>query len=246
MQFRAQQEQFERLFEESFSNFQGEESFSNFQGDASWQWEPRIVGHVLPAGQVLFPFAPIIVSLDRSHFALVNADCSIGVYKGSVQPLIRHLMRSSNPPDMTDFDYAFRSPGDPSLGGNCFAGLDGAGVLHVFAGHPDLDFTPIWETATQNDDFPTRFSRYYLELTDTGELAVLKLEPGDPEASCVWSSFSCDIYVALLLEARIELIRTFRSSIRSFARWVKWLQGYEPIQLVWERIKRLIGTLFHE
>jgi hypothetical protein len=34
------------------------------------------------AGQIMFPYMPIMISQDESHYAFLDMQCSFGVYKG--------------------------------------------------------------------------------------------------------------------------------------------------------------------
>jgi hypothetical protein len=82
-----------------------------------------------------------------------------------------------------------------SLGGKCFAGLGEDGLLRVFRGHPDSPgYLPIWSSSLSGKDsslYGNFFRRVYLEVSDSGELAVFSLAAGSPISECLWSSESC-------------------------------------------------------
>lgn len=157
---------------------------------------------------------------------VLDYDCRIGVFKGDVHDFVQHLqyLRDSEL-DSTVFELLFQTRGDESLRGNCFAGLDNSGVLHVFDGHPDFEYSSLWNSELAEGEegqfYANSFARYYLELTSNGELAVLKLKTGEPEPHCVWSTMGCNKYVALFNEARIEAGRMFKGLARIMAQVAK-------------------------
>lgn len=183
--------------------------------------QPVVSGSMLQAGQPIFPYSPIMTSSDGSHFAFLDWHCALGVYEGMVDDLLR-LLLVQDPPDLTNLPLKlkFRTTGEPSLRGHCFAGLDDEGILRVYQGHPAYgDFSPIWSSDTAVDEttdaslFARRFQRFYLELASTGELAVLRLTPGESEVECVWSTTSCNAYLAMLKEVQLTLVHRFRTVI---------------------------------
>lgn len=186
-------------------------------------YRPSVANTILPATQVIFPYSPIIVSQDRQHFALLDIHCSLGVYKGDADVVIKHLIFFQSPPDLTmmPVELKFRTEGEPSLNGRCFAGLDKVGILRVYRGHPEYpdDSEPLWSSdppADDSSDYNSYFQRFYLELSNTGELAVRMFVAGSSDSQCVWSTTSCNVYMALLKEMRGQvsqsLIEVFRET----------------------------------
>lgn len=197
----------------------------NFSG-----YRPVIAGSILPAMQVIYPYTPILVSQDRSHFALLDMHCSLGVYRGDVDILIRYLLIADRPPDLTmmPLELKFRTEGDSSLNGQCFAGLDDTGVFRVYRGHPDYSehSQPLWSSGPPREDisnYNSYFHRFYVELLSSGELAVRMLEYGSSESQCVWSTTSCNAYVALLKDITGQVavtVNEIRGEIKQFLQWL--------------------------
>jgi hypothetical protein len=94
---------------------------------------PVVTGPIMPSGEVMFPYTPLMISSDGSHFAMLDIHCSFTVYKGDVRVVMDSFMMGA-PPDMTTLpvEVVFRSEGDSSLQGQCFAGLDDRGVFGVY------------------------------------------------------------------------------------------------------------------
>ena len=179
-------------------------------------YRPSVANTILPATQVIFPYSPIIVSQDRQHFALLDIHCSLGVYKGDADVVIKHLIFFQSPPDLTmmPVELKFRTEGEPSLNGRCFAGLDEVGILRVYRGHPEYpdNSEPLWSSDPPVDDsseYNSYFQRFYLELSNTGELAVRMFVAGSSDSQCVWSTTSCNVYMALLKEMRGQVSQSF-------------------------------------
>ena len=181
----------------------------NMNDFPSGRYHPSFADTILPANQVIFPYTPIILSPDRQHFALLDIHCSLGVYKGDAAVVTDYLLFTQRPPDlsMLPVELKFRTEGDKSLNGRCFAGLDETGVLRVYRGHPEYpdNAEPLWSSDPPAEDpssYNMYFQRFYLELSSSGELAVRMLVAGSSESQCVWSTTSCNVYVALLKEMR--------------------------------------------
>lgn len=225
-------------------------------------FQPEIIGSILPAGEVIFPYVPIMTSEDRSHFSMLDMHCSLGVYRGNVDDVVKHLIKGLTP-DMTTLavELKFRTEGESSLKGNCFAGLDDIGVLRVFKGHPDAQYSPIWTSNSNIDDeYETysNFQRYYLELSNTGELAVLSLIAGSAEADCIWSTTNCNIYVAMIndlqsqtkqvIKGAIEsILRAYRSIIRGINIFIDDVKNqglYDASKDLFNKLKRKFDVLF--
>ena len=125
---------------------------------------PGLIGPVLPAGNVLFPYSPILAR--PNHFSYLDASCSLVVAEGDPEVFMYHLLLDVRtdggyvPPVLEEIEYSeerkrmravFRSPSFPQLEGNCFAGLYEDGVLAVFAGHPDMPgMQPLWHSESEN------------------------------------------------------------------------------------------------
>lgn len=216
-QNRRRQQQFEQLVNE-FQNSRG-----SFRGNRNYR--PVIDGPIVHAGQVIFPFSPILTSPDHSHFALLDINCSLRVYKGNAQDFVRYWMITNRLNNQIDLVY-----NTPSfdLEGKCFAGVDGGGVLRVFEGHPEYNFAPIWESHAPEMEtvYSSMYSRYYIELTSAGEMAVLRGTVGDPEPSCVWSSTSCNPYLSILHEIKIESTRVLKRSLRVLLKVLQRFIGF--------------------
>ena len=232
---RYMQKQYEAYEQQQRQQYEQQQFFDDLLHDfyQSSFFQPEIIGSILPAGEVIFPYVPIMTSEDRSHFAMLDVHCSLGIYRGNVDDVVRHLIRGLTP-DLTSLavELKFRTEGEPSLKGNCFGGLDDIGILRIFKGHPDTQYSPIWTShnnAEHDNDYDSysNFQRYYLELSNTGELAVLSLIAGAAEAECIWSTTNCNIYVAIINDIRSQTKQIFKAALddimrvyRSFVRGV--------------------------
>jgi hypothetical protein len=163
---------------DDWEDYEEEINTSSFFGN-----QPVIAGPMLPAMQVIFPYTPIIVSEDQSHFCFLDMHCSFGVYKGDLNELIRHLLVGNEPPDLTimPLELKFRTEGEPTLNGQCFAGLDESGVLRVYRGHPDYpgSLHPIWSSDPPKEDasmYNSYFRSFYVELSSKGYMIGLRFD----------------------------------------------------------------------
>ena len=140
--------------------------------------------------------------------------CSIIIYQGDLETFTRNtLLYGSglgiNNSAFSEFDELYRSPQFPMLGGNCFAGLDDAGVLHIFRGQPVGIYHSMWSTSKHNAHGLFGFERYQLQLLREGELRIHEVQAA--ENVCVWSSASasCNDYISsasmAITKARISL-----------------------------------------
>jgi hypothetical protein len=189
-------------------------------------------------GDVLFPYSPILSSVDGSHFAMVDADCSFVVYRGDAQMFLADLYHSGG--DLRQLSWhlyqqLYRSKGAPGLEGACFAGLDRGGVLKVFAGHPERydHFNPVWTTGFldgdddyggMGDQLGARMTSYFLELSSVGDATIRAVTVGNPESACVWSTTSCDEFVSIVKETlggAMGVLRGLARSVRGLSRFVK-------------------------
>ena len=181
---------------------------------------PVFTGAFYPSGSVILPYNPIIVSAERSHFALLDLNCTLAVYRGNPDELMSYLLRADSL-DLSDIPYfkeLYKSDNkaDPSsssaLQGQCFTGLDDFGVIRIFAGHPDNVYSrEVWASSSsddrENDSYQSLYQRFYLELSDTGELFVLSLTAGSSEAQCVWATTSCNVYIAIMKDVQNDVGR---------------------------------------
>lgn len=200
----------QRAFEEAFF---GSHSINDFV-------RPVLAGPFFPSRSVIFPYNPILVSVDRSSFALLDIHCSFGVYKGNPDELISYLY-TSDTPDLSHLavELQFRTEGESSLKGRCFAGLDDDGIFAVYRGHPEgMVVDSIW--STKPPEYVSRhnpyFHRYYLELSSSGELAVRRLIAGSTDAECVWSTTSCNLYIAMINDLKNGASRVLFGGSRLF------------------------------
>lgn len=236
-QYEQQQQQFMedifRMFDAAsggtMNNMDSSSSSSSSSGGHFYN--PVTSNSMFPAGEVIFPYEPIITSMDGSHFAFLDHHCSLGVYRGDVDALIRHILTSESP-DLTALamERKFRTEGEPSLKGVCFAGLADDGILRVFRGHPDFpDYRPLWSSDPPNRDSPyygSYFQRFYLELTNQGELAVYTLTAGSSEAECVWSTTSCNKFIATLQEVKMQSLQGLRAGLKVLIAFIRNLQDH--------------------
>ena len=59
-------------------------------------------------------------------------------HSGNVEDFIRFILMTNSIPSLEDVnvEVVYATPGDNSLNGRCFSGVDEFGTLHVFKGHP--------------------------------------------------------------------------------------------------------------
>lgn len=223
----------EQQYDSYNRDFRGDESFArNFANDFTFTaYRPIIARSILPAMQIILPYSLLLVSEDSTHFALLDMHCSLGVYRGDVDVFIRHLLVADRPPDLTmlPLELKFRTEGDSTLHGQCFAGLDDAGVVHVYRGHPDYydRFHPLWSSEApleKDGEYNTHLRRFFLELTDSGELAVRMHAAGTGETECVWSTTSCNAYVALLKDMAGQVSRILTECGAELKETIVWLR----------------------
>ena len=175
----------------------------------SGYFKPVQSGPFFGSGTVMFPYSPIMTTADRSHFAFLDMHCSFGVYRGDPDVFMSHLMAQESP-DMSTLavETIFRTIGEQSLQGQCFAGLDDSGIFWVYQGHPDAFNTkPLWhsEFSKERSKYSSSFRRFYLELLPSGEFAVRSLVAGNAYGECIWSTTSCNFFFAVLKEVGGEV-----------------------------------------
>lgn len=223
----------EQQYDSYNRDFRGDESYArNFANDFTFTaYRPIIAGSIMPAMQIILPYSLLLVSEDRTHFALLDMHCSLGVYRGDADVFIRHLLVADRPPDLTmlPLEMRYRTDGDSTLQGQCFAGLDDAGVLHVYKGHPDYydRLHPLWSSGAPVDadgEYNRYLRRFFLELTDSGELAVRMQAAGTGETECVWSTTSCNAYVALLKDMAGQVSRIFTECSAEIKEIIIWFR----------------------
>ena len=201
------QQQQHAFYDDDFYGGYEEEDTSYFY-EAGPQTHPIVVGSIMRSGQFLLPYNPILTSPDGTHFAFLDGHCSLGVFRGDLDHVLRH-MYSHGTLDLTELpvELMYRTPGKPELQGRCFAALDDEGVLRIFRGQHDSFSGTVWESTPPKQQEFSYFTTFFLELTSSGELAVLSLRTGNTEPECVWSSTACNLYLSLLQELRVETIR---------------------------------------
>lgn len=106
---------------------------------------------------------------------------------------------------VSEFDELYRTPQFTMLGGNCFAGLDDAGYLHIFRGQPIGVYHSVWSSFKHDAQGMFGFERYQLQLLRAGELRIHEVRVIDQV--CVWSSASasCSAYIS---SARMAVTKT--------------------------------------
>lgn len=187
-----------------YFSFQPFNMFNDLFGSGvSQSFRPTVTGSVIHAREVMFPYDPIITS--DGYYALLDLTCSMVVFEGSPREFLA-TYESTNDMSIASQLHGpqlFSTPGHASLGGACFAGLNDRGDLQVVAGHPThYQTTLLWSTGEAeggNEYFTSFFRRYYLELSDTGELSVRMLAAGSGDEVCVWSTRSCNSVLSALL-----------------------------------------------
>ena len=95
-QHQRQQQAFQRAYEEYMEEMEAANSHNNFG--------PVFTGAFYPSGSVILPYNPIIVSAERSHFALLDLNCTLAVYRGNPDELMSYLLRADNL-DLSDIPY---------------------------------------------------------------------------------------------------------------------------------------------
>ena len=202
----AQSYSFSDIFEDLFS-----ELHNDYTSPPPPAFQPSLTGSYLPAGETIFPYNPIMIADDRSHFFLLDITCSLVVYRGDIEDFLYSLPQDPRQLPYTDlsaFDVIFRSGEHGDLRGNCFAGVDRMGVLQIFSGHPSMTrISPVWKANPPPEDADSFFSsfhrRFFLELSNEGDISVRMLAAGSSEEKCVWSSSSCNQIIAKLKHLRL-------------------------------------------
>lgn len=177
------------------------------------QFQPTVTESPLRSNEIITPYSPIIMSADQSHYSFLDATCSFKVFSyknGDIGNFVQLL--AENPVSMhlaPGVTQKFKTPEFPSLDGNCFAALDESGAFSVFQGHPQFEYQAAWTTKEWNEGdeqayYASMERRYFLHVTNDGELTVMSL-PGsrrsgrmrrsqgkdDRPPECTWSSKGC-------------------------------------------------------
>jgi hypothetical protein len=78
-------------------------------------------------------------------------------------------------------------------------------------------YESLWSSASSaevsNDYY---YTRYYLELTNNGELVVRALHAGESESVCVWSTSTCNEYLKSIKELKSTTTSIMSSIGKSF------------------------------
>ncbi len=79
----------------------------------------------------------------------------------------------------------------------------------------------MYESLWSSDSVPERsndyyYTRYYLELTNNGELVVRALHAGESESVCVWSTSSCNEYLKTIKDLQTTTTSIMTNIFKSF------------------------------
>ena len=209
------------------------------------RYRPMVIGPLLPSRQVMLPYSPLLTTADMKYFAVLDANCALGVYSGDVRTLVAHL-HVVDTPDLTNLpvELVFRTEGDRSLKGQCFAGLDDSGMFRIYSGHPTTSESAnriIWTSKNENTDNSfmfLSFRQYYLELSDTGDLSIRLVVAGNSESQCVWSTTSCNNYFAILIETRGRVLRLIEAEFGELFGTFRQLPFKNILQIFKESIRK--------
>jgi hypothetical protein len=173
-----------------------------------WQWEDFLGHHRVPTGislaeansakrasppvQYLLPgralfVGELMVSQDQSHFAVLSADCSFGVYQGAVQLLMAYLKRF--PGDTVQLTQkTVEASGARSLWQSgalkrahdeCWVELKAIGRLCILEGSHDLyvhggdaSSRRVWCSSAVTVSFSMREGMPFAAVNDAGSLCV--------------------------------------------------------------------------
>lgn len=212
---------FSSIFDSFMDNYN--DNFFDF-GDTYAR--PVIVGPYLDSSDYLFPFSPIVLSSDKSHFFYLDSHCSLNVYFGDVDLVLRQLM-SYSIPDTSNLpiEIKFKTVGDSKLKGMCYSVLSDKGILHVYSGQPHNRQhyrKTLWrsenikDTNYHEDYYSSMYKRYFLELTDQGELMIQMFEVGKVDNTLLITCMFYYLYFYRLnLNAfgqRLHVINTYQYS----------------------------------
>lgn len=215
-EYEAYQRQQQRVFEEMEEEYIQElRNFEQFlednaeeiqqhlrQQELEWIMQPALTGSVLMEGEVMFPYSPMMTSIGGEYYTLLDFECSLKIYQGDPEYALHIIYSSEDVPDFSSFSrLLYNTEAQPDLNGKCFAGLDDRGILSIFQGFPDqYNESPIWSSEDPEDlDSDLRlFRRFFIELQSDGSLTIQALSPGDPDSECIWSTTSCDEYIAMV------------------------------------------------
>ena len=170
-------------------------------------FEPTATETPLRSGEIITPYSPIILAHDKKHFAFLDASCSFGVYSyehGDLSAFLHVMMEFQDISQVPGVTVERITPENPSLEGFCFAAVDESGTFSLYHGLPQLDYRNVWSTKqwspTEEEEYYTSLKkRYYLHVTDDGEVLVLGLSGSsrhrdggaEDKPQCVWSSRGC-------------------------------------------------------
>ena len=234
---RRQQEAFQQAYDEYIEEMESVNSHNTFG--------PVFTGSFYPSGSVILPYNPIIVSSEGTHFALLDVNCTLAVYKGNPDELMSYLLRADSLDlrSVPYFEELYRSENkadslsSSALQGNCFTGLDDSGVIRIFAGHPDdMLSREVWASSSEYDEeqdaFRSLYVRFFLELSNSGELFILSLTAGSSDVKCVWATTSCNMYVAIMKDIQNDVGRKLVQGFKVMKRMAKKVSTYVGYSII--------------
>lgn len=225
------------------------------------QFQPTLTESPLRSNEIMTPYSPIIVSADQSHYSFLDATCSFKVFSyssGDVGNFVQLL--AENPVSMhhaPGVKQKYKTPEFSSLDGNCFAALDESGAFSVFQGHPQFDYQTVWTTKEWNEGdeqayYASMERRYFLYVTNDGELTVMSLPGGrgsgrmrrskgkdDRPPECTWSSKGCpdDFQGSSTMRILRKTTRATAKFISTTLRLVRAIPHYVDYGLdLWEEL----------
>lgn len=204
--------------------------------------QPWVAVSVLSSNRYIYPYAGIIVSEDRSHFAILDELCSIGIYEGDMNLVFSNSYGLSS---IHELKTKYKTPENRDLQGNCFAVLDNFGVLSIYGEVMSGGFFPsrvvVWqsESNVEMSMFSSMYTNFYLELSDFGELIVQMITRDitkESEPSCVWSTRSCRNMFSIVIDIRNML----QSQINNL---MKTIRRNKHVKFIVKLIKRIAVQL---
>eukprot|EP01041_Mallomonas_annulata_P002227 gene2227-4326_t len=169
---------------------------------------------------IIFPYYPIMISPERTFFALLDKTCAFKVYEGSYDELLQFAYTQSIELLDENFSLLYKTPERSSLNGKCFAGVDEIGLLHIYRGHPSQrSAKEIWISSLKNtntDPMDSYYRRYFLTLSNIGELAVNYITSQSFDRICVWSTSSCSAELAIINLQKMIIIKELKNILINF------------------------------
>eukprot|EP01041_Mallomonas_annulata_P002107 gene2107-4117_t len=183
---------------------------------------PSFTYDVIPTGEIILPYYPIMISPERTFFALLDKTCAFKVYEGSYDELLQFEYTQSIELLDENFSLLYKTPERSSLNGKCFAAVDEIGLLHIYNGHPSQKShttEDIWISTLKysyEEPMDVYYRRYSLSLSYNGELAISYTTSGNSDLLCVWSTTSCSTEIAMIKLQQMKIFRRFENIRRCF------------------------------